>query len=196
MANGMRAWIDHDDAGVVERLDDEQIVTRFFCVVVPVWPERSFYVHGEHATEIRPHATSIAAGLLRTSSWLAAFILALPVVILPARWLWLAPIACTLTAIAAACTFLLGRLSDDERARRRMLRRVVGVGAPPEVLPPPLLEATRAALESRWQEAHVASWFEAIARGDASELLAALADYNGRPDLAREVRDRLAETFN
>ena len=84
------AWIDRDHWGVVERVDDEQIVTCFVRVIVPVWPTRSFYVHGEHATEIRPHTISIAAGLLRTSSWLAAFILALPVVLLPARWLWLA----------------------------------------------------------------------------------------------------------
>jgi hypothetical protein len=187
----------HEDAGVVERVDDEQIVTRFFCVIVPVWPERSFYMHGEHATEIRPHAISIAAGLLRTSSWLAAFMLALPVVLLPARWLWLAPVAIALTAIAVACTFMLGRLSDDERARRRLLRRVIGVGAPPELLPPPLVDATRFALEGRWRDANLAPWFEAVARGDASELLAALADYSGRPDLAREVRDRLTErAFN
>jgi hypothetical protein len=189
----MTGWMQPRWGGHVERLDDEEIVTEFACVIVPVWPKRSVYVQGSQHTEIRPHARSIAAGLLRTSTWLAAWTLAVPAMLAPERWGWLAPIAIALVAIAAAVTFRFGNLDEDERERRRLLRRVVGLGAPPELLAPGLVEATRLALEGHWRERHDESWFEAIAHGRASELLAALADYSGRPDLAREVRDRLAE---
>jgi hypothetical protein len=94
-------------------------------------------------------------------------------------------------AARGAPAHALGLARAEER--RRLLRRVVGVGAPPELLPPPRIEATRLALEGHWRSDHDESWFEAIAHGRASEVLAALAEYSGRPDLAREVRDRLAD---
>lgn len=189
----MTGWIGSDFAGHVEKLDDEEIVTEFSYVVLPLWPKRSIYVHGSESIEIRPHAKSIVAGLLRTTTWMVALILALPVVMLPEKWAWLAPFAIGLGAIAAALTFAFGKLDDDEQERRRMLRRVVGIGAPPELLAEHVVEATRLALEGHWRGDHDESWFEAIAHGRSSELLAALAEYNGRPDLAREVRDRLAD---
>jgi hypothetical protein len=119
--------------------------------------------------------------------------LAVPAMVAPARWAWLAPIAIALGVVAAALTFRFGNLDEDERERRRLLRRVVGLGAPPELLAPRVVEATRLALEGHWRERHDESWFEAIAHGHATEVLAALADYSGRPDLAREVRDRFAD---
>ncbi|HTJ44534.1 MAG TPA: hypothetical protein VL463_20660 [Kofleriaceae bacterium] len=187
------AWLREDFAGHVEKIDDEEIVTEFSFVILPIWPKRSIYVHGSESIEIRPHSRSIVAGLLRTSTWMAALILALPVMFLPEKWAWLAPFAIALAAAAAALTFAFGKLDEDEQERRRMLRRVVGIGAPPEMLAPPLVEATRLALEGHWRDDHDEGWFEAIARGRSSELLAALAEYSGRPDLAREVRDRLAD---
>ena len=37
-------WFETDDYGVVERLEAEAIVTSFYRVVIPVWPDHSAYV--------------------------------------------------------------------------------------------------------------------------------------------------------
>jgi hypothetical protein len=181
--------------GEVDRVDDERIVTDFFCVIVPVWPHRSYYVHqrGDQvfAEHIPLHAPSVALGFARVTTWMAAWMCSLAVALAWARWGWLWPVSTGLCALAAALQFAVGRLGADEQERRRLLRRVVGIGAPPEILPRPLVEATRAALEGRWHDDHHGSWLDAIARGDASELLAAIADYHGREDLAAEVRTRI-----
>jgi hypothetical protein len=183
--------------GEVECLDEDAVITEFYCAILPLWPKRSFYLHahgGERvASEIPLHRTSVALGYLRITTWLAAWMVTLGVVLSWDRHGGLWPLAIALTAAATTLQFAAGRLDADERDRRRLLRRVVGLGAPPELLPRAHVDATRVELERRWHDAHDSSWFESVARGDVSELLAALADYSGRPDLARDVRDRLAE---
>jgi hypothetical protein len=190
-------WLRTRTFGEVEQLDDDAIVTEFACVILPIWPQRSFYVHrhdGERvASEIALHPRSVALGYLRITTWMAAWIFSLAVALAWSQWGWLWPVSTGLSALAAALQFAAGRLSEDERERRRLLRRVIGLGAPPELLPRAHVDATRAALEERWRDEHVESWFEAIALGRATELLAAIADYSGRPDLAAEVRDRISE---
>jgi len=204
MAYGWRTWIDDDWVGAVERLGQDVVVTEFFCVVVPVWPRRSVYVQrsseGEQRIELRLHRTSVAAGYLRTSTWMAALILTLPGLLARDRWAWLLPIGLGLAALASLLTFRFGRLSRAERERRTLLRDVVGVGAPPEMLPPHVAKAIRQALEGRWREDHLEPWTEAIAAGVGDEILYALAEYHGRRDLATVVRDAIdardAATFN
>jgi hypothetical protein len=204
MAHGMRTWIDDDWLGAVERLGEDVVVTEFFCVVVPVWPRRSVYVQrspdGDRRIDLRLHPTSVATGYLRTSTWMAALILGLPGLLARDRWAWLLPVGLGLAALAAVLTFGVGRLSPAERARRTLLRKVVGVGAPPEMLPPKAVAATRLWLEGRWQAAHPEPWLDAIAAGVGDELLVALAEYHGRSDLAAEARAALdardARTFN
>ena len=200
----MIGWIADEWVGAVERLDGDVVVTEFLHVVLPVWPRRSAYWQrtpdGERMIELRLHPTSVAAGYLRTTTWMAALILALPGLLARDRWAWLLPVGLGLAALAALLTFGVGRLSAEERVRRTLLRKVTGVGAPPEMLPPKAVAATRLWLEGRWQAAHPTPWRDAIAAGIGDELLVALAEYHGRRDLAAEARAALdardAATFN
>ena len=47
------------------------------------------------------------------------------------------PIVAALAGIAAVLTFVVGRLPPEERERRELLRRVTGIGAPPELMREP-----------------------------------------------------------
>ena len=89
-------------------------------------------------------------------------------------------------------TWAVGRVSADERARRRLLRRVVGIGAPPELLVGELPGRVRGALEAAWREVSTEAWPSAIVDGVANELLVALAEYHGRYALAAQARANLA----
>lgn len=188
----MLYWIGNDDAGVIDRCDDEAIVTEFWCVVIPVRPLRSFYRSRDDdgeptATPIALHRRSVIAGYLRTPLSLAALIVAAPVLAMPDRWLWLWPVALALSVLAAWFVFGYGRLDRAERERRALLRRVVGVGAPPELLAPGTRVLIRDALAERWAS-DGQSWPDAIMAGTADEALVALADYHARPALAERAR--------
>jgi hypothetical protein len=200
----MTGWFGTDTFGEVERLEDEAVVTEFVQVILPCWPRTSYYLHrtdeGVIATPIPLHRTSVVAGLVRTPAWLAALIVGLPGLVDPARWGYLLPFAAVLAGVAAWVTFRLGRLSGPERERRALLRRVVGFGAPPEMVSPPERLAIRDALDQRWRRGRDdESWADAIVAGVADELLVALAEYHARPALAAQARDNLrvaAERWN
>jgi hypothetical protein len=187
-------WVGLETLGKVEALGDEAIYTDFYCFLLPVWPLRSYYTcDREGATPLRLHARSVAAGYLRATTWLAALLLGVPGLVEPEHWGSLLPVAAILAAVAAWLTWGFGRLGRDERARRELLRRVVGIGAPPELLTPGLRQSILDELEGRWhRERGEASWADAITAGEAFELLAALADYHGRAALAERARANLA----
>lgn len=191
-------WLDSDDFGRIDRSVDEAIVTRFYCIGLPLWPQHSVYLSMRDGTEQRiPIALqrrSVVLGYLRKPLWFAVTVLGAPAIAAPERWIWLAAPALALAVVATWLTFVAGRLSPAERERRALLRRVVGVGAPPELLPAQLRAALRNAIETAWAVQSVAPWRHAIARGDASEILIALADYDADPALVAEARasfDRL-----
>jgi hypothetical protein len=167
-------------------------VTRFYSIGLPLWPQHSVYVSmrdgAEQRIPIALQRRSVVLGYLRKPLWFAVTVLGTPSIAAPDRWGWLAVPALVLIAAAAWLTFVAGRLSPGERERRALLRRVVGVGAPPELLPPQLRAAMRNAIEAAWAVQSVASWRHAIARGDASEILIALADYEADPELVAEAR--------
>ena len=88
------SWLTWDEFGVVERLDSEAIATRFFRVIIPVWPSQSFYVTRtadgeEQRIKIPLQLRSVILGYLRLPTWLAALVLAVPAVMLPRVWGWL-----------------------------------------------------------------------------------------------------------
>src|SRR5262245_9663372 len=144
-------WIGWDEGGVVERIGDEAIETAFFWFVIPIRAGKSFYRYrtSEGATaaiEIQRYRRSVLAGFLRTPLWFATAIVGAPCVFAYEEWGHLVPIALVLAALATAVTLGIGRLDRDERARRELLRRVVGIGVPPELLPEARREETREAL--------------------------------------------------
>lgn len=185
-------WIGYGPAGTVEECDGERIETEFWCAVIPLRPVASYYLardaEGEPCTiPLVLHRRSVIAGYLRTSVAMAALVVSSPVVLAPDRWFGLWPLALALTAMAAWLILGYGRLDTDERARRALLRRVVGVGAPPELLPEASRDTIRAALVARW-EPRATPWLDAIKAGMSDELLVALAEYHGltaHADLAR-----------
>jgi len=189
-------WIGWDDAGTVERIGDEAIQTAFFCVVIPIRAGKSFYRFrtsegSEAAIEIVRHRGSVLAGFLRTPLWLAATIIGAPCVFAYERWGHLVPIAVGLAVLAAAVTLGIGRLDGEERARRELLKRVVGVGVPPELLSEPMREDTRERLADAWFRDHHIDWRDAIATGIAGEELVALAEYYQAPGLVDRARQNM-----
>jgi hypothetical protein len=189
------AWIGWSDAGAIERVGPEAIVTSFWCVVVPVWAGNSFYRFCtrdgvETRFEIARQRKSVVLGYVRTPLWFSAMILAAPVMF-AGRWWSLVPIVAALAGVAAMLTFIVGRLPPEERERRELLRRVAGVGAPPELMPAQILDEIREGLAQAWYRAENRDWRDAIPVGVASEVLVALADYYQMPRLLARARANL-----
>lgn len=134
----MYGWMKWDDAGHVDRLGREGVVTEFFFVVIPLWPSsHSIYELYDPDGELQRiriplDKRSVAFGYLRTPCWFIAMILAAGGV-MNRQWGFLA-LACALAAVAAVFTFAAGKLSTTERERRLLLQRVTGVGIPPELM--------------------------------------------------------------
>ncbi len=191
------SWLTWDEFGVVERLESEQIATRFFRVIIPVWPSQSFYVTrtadgGEQRIKIALQLRSVILGYLRLPTWLAAVILAVPAIALPQIWGWLIVPALLLVILAALLTFVAGKLDEEEQWRRSLLRRVVGFGAPPEMLAEELRDEVCTSLERVWHaRSPYLTWVDAIEQGISSELLVALAEYEQDPSLVRLARANL-----
>jgi hypothetical protein len=187
--------------GCVDRLGNERVETEFWQLLLPLWPRASYYAVGEgadaHLLPLALHAPSIALGLARPWLWMAAVIVGSATLFDP-DWRNLWPLASGLVALAAVVTWGLGRLSTDEAARRAILQRTVGHGAPPELLPAAAVEQVRAALDAAWTRAHALPWRAAIAQGVASDWLVALAEYHRdarRAEAARANLDR-TDLFN
>jgi len=192
MANA-GGWIRWDDAGYVDRLEDEVIATVFFHVVIPVWPHaRSRYYTREGDGvddtyfEIPRDRRSVVLGFARTPVWLTAAIFVAGAVG-TARWELLA-VGGMLAAIASVLTFKVGRLSAEEHERRALLRRTAGIGAPPELLPPVMRAAYFERLADAWLADHDQPWQQSIKKGIASESLIALAEYGLDRELAARAR--------
>ena len=191
------SWLTWDEFGVVERLDSEAVATRFFRVIIPVWPSQSVYVTRtadgeEQRIKIQLQLRSVILGYLRLPTWLAAIVLGVPAIMLPHVWGWLILPAALLTIAAALLTFVAGGLDEEEQWRRSLLRRVVGFGAPPEMLGQELRDEVCTNLERMWHaRSPYMTWVDAIEQGISSELLVALAEYEQDPSLVRLARANL-----
>jgi hypothetical protein len=188
------AWLPTEDYGVVDRLESESIVTSFYRVILPVWPEYSAYViqqadGSQRRIPIPLQVRSVVLGYLRAPLWFAGLVLLLPALFMPEVWLWLLGPALVLLALATVMTFFVGKLDENEVLRRQLLRRVVGFGAPPELLSSALRLEIRGDLELMWNtRCPHTRWADAIANGDPSELLVALAEYEQDADLLEMAR--------
>ncbi len=191
------SWLTWDEFGVVERLETEQISTRFFRVIIPVWPSQSFYVTRtadgeEQRIKIALQLRSVILGYLRLPTWLGAVILAVPAIMLPHVWGWLIAPALMLAVLATLLTFVAGKLDEEEQWRRSLLRRVVGFGAPPEMLADEMRDEVCTNLERMWHaRSPYLTWVDAIEQGISSELLVALAEYEQDASLVRLARANL-----
>ena len=173
-----------DDYGVVDRLETESIVTSFYRVILPVWPDHSAYVittrdGSERRIAIPLQKKSVLLGYLRAPVWFLAIVCLAPVVFATEAWTTLLVPGIALAVLATWFTFFAGRLPETERLRRQQLRRVVGFGAPPELLPDALCAEVRTHLHVMWDTRSPGTdWREAIDHGETSELLVAMAEYH------------------
>ena len=197
MSGLMEAWLECEDYGAVDRLESEAIVTEFFTIVLPIWPSRSVYVYKtnegeERRVQIPLDRRSVALGYARFLTWMAAIMFAAPALVDYARFYYFLPIALALVATALVLTFVLGRLDPAEADRRALLRRVAGIGAPPELLTLPFSIDMCEQLADTWYTQNRLGWREAIERGMGHELLVALAEYHCEPLLVIAARKNLA----
>lgn len=183
--------------GTVESLGTESIQTKFFIVGVPLVPLSSHYVvketyRGINGFDIPLNGKSVGLAYLRTISWLVALLCGLFYYLDDSRryggsdtshllgWTIGAAI------VAVASTFFLGKLSKAEKLRRTMLRLLTGTGAPPELLPAHVHDSIKEKLVEEWRkDKGDQPWDREIENGKGDALLFALAEYHGRPDLAR-----------
>jgi hypothetical protein len=194
---GFRAigWV---DAGLVEQMGSEAIVTEFFEVIVPVRAGKSFYRFRTRAGEFRRfeiprHRRSVVLGFVRTPLWLATVVLLTPAFVDLARWWPFVLLGLAFGAVAAFATFRAGQLDGAERERRELLARVVGLGAPPELIPEDMLEEMRDDLADAWFHETQIEWRQAIHDRVASETLVALAEYHRSPQLLIRARTNLID---
>ena len=193
----MTTWLDCEDYGAIDRLDSESIVTEFFTIVFPIWPSRTVYLYKstegeERRVQIPLDRRSVALGYARFTTWMATLMLAAPALADFARWGYLLPFALGLVGLATVFTFVLGRLDPSEADRRALLRRVAGIGAPPDLLPLPFRIDMCEQLADTWYTEFRLGWREAIERGMGHELLVALAEYHCEPQLVLAARKNLA----
>lgn len=172
-----------DDFGVVDELESEAIVTSFYKAGLPLWPESSAYVirekdGSERRIQIPLQTRSVVLGYLRAPLWLLGTVLVMLALAVPDRFIALLAPGCLIAGTASLLTFVAGRLPEKELQRRSLLRRVVGFGAPPELLTDDLREEICANLIVMWSTRSLRRWFDAIERGEAHEILVALAEYH------------------
>lgn len=180
--------------GTVESLGNESIQTKFFVVGVPIVPISSHYVleessRGVNGFDIPLHGKSVGLAYLRMAAWLTALMCGL------FYWIEHRPYephgdllgwAIGAGVVAIVSTFVMGRLSKAERVRRSMLQLLTGCGAPPLLLPVHVRDSISEKLVEEWRkEKGDLPWDREIENGKGSPLLFALAEYHGRPDLAR-----------
>jgi len=193
-------WLAVDDFGMIDRVVGESIVTCFYCAGLPLWPRHSVYLSKQDGTERRIpiplQRRSVVLGYLRRPLWFAAVVLGSPAIAAPDRWAWLIAPALALAVTAAMLTFVAGRLTRDERERRALLRQIVGIGAPPTLLPPQLRASLRHDAETAWAAHSGVPWQQAIEHGEASELLIVLAEYEAEPDLIERARASFDQLTN
>jgi hypothetical protein len=183
--------------GKVDDLGDESIQTKFFILGVPLVPLSSYYVVGEQVGgvkgfEIPLVGKSVAFGYVRIGAWLGALLFGLFAYLdrHSDASTWIGCAICLAAGIVS--TFVLGKLSKEEKLRRSMLKVLTGIGAPPSLLPADLRETTAYSLVERWKEEHGdQAWDSAIAAGKGDLLLFVLAEYHLRPDLASHALARM-----
>ena len=179
--------------GTVDSLAGESIQTKFVVVGLPLFPVSSHYVvqetgRGIRGFEIPLHGKSIGLAYLRTATWIVAAMCALFYFIDTREFGSLLPWAIGAGVLAIVSTFVLGRLSAAERFRRATLKVLAGCGAPPAMLPADVRESIRSELLASWAKDNDGrAWDRDIESGKGDALLFAVAEYHGRPDLAKQA---------
>jgi hypothetical protein len=180
--------------GTVDSLGTESIQTKFFVLGVPLFPISSHYVvketfRGINGFDIPLSGKSVGLAYLRTASWLVALLCGVFYYIQDSYERMNSDLlgwTIGAGAVAIVSTFVLGKLSKTEKLRRSVLKLVAGFGAPPELMPAHVRDEVKDKLLAFWRANNEdRPWDREIENGKGDPLLFALAEYHGRPDLAR-----------
>lgn len=182
--------------GKVEGVDEESIQTKFFILGIPLVPLTSFYSLGDthngvRGFEIDMHGTSVLAGYLRLNSFIAALLFGIFAWVQRDSYggsggLW---VGFLLSVGLLIASMFIGRISEDEKERRRMRRSLIGIGAPPHILPPSTRQDLLESLEQAWAKRSSVPWREAMREASfdsgTRELLELMSEYASLPSPQR-----------
>lgn len=139
--------------GKVETVGNQSIQTKFFIFGGPLFPLESYFCietegGGIKAIQIKAHLKSVLFGYLRTWGLGVGGIFAIMGLAQHKLELLIPAIPAILLG---AISFKLGELNPEEKARRQVLMAVLGLAAPPHLLPPEMVETLRGRLDTFWQ---------------------------------------------
>ncbi len=183
--------------GKVDSINQESIQTKFFMLGLPLIPLESFYClrmtpKGIQGFPIKLNLKSVLMAYLRWWGGIASFMLLLFGFV--SEDYYLLPLGFLVGAIAVS-TIWLGRLSKKEKNRRQVLVNIVGMGIPPNLLPPDTVSKINANLENAWGKSTYSSYQENWRNISSIKsvpinmlpLLFCLAMYNKKDQTAEEV---------
>ena len=141
--------------GEVDAVGPHSIKTKFFVLGVPLIPLGStFFTGPSSGVPIPIHGKSVVAGYLRLGLGLATLISGVFAFMTPSyrRGVgdFVTPALWFMGFIASF--MILGRLSNAEKERRRILRARTGLAANPAILPPELRHQLETELRTRLEE--------------------------------------------
>lgn len=181
--------------GKVDAVNKESVQTKFFLLVLPLFPIESFYSlgitpQGNLGFRIPLHLKSIVLGYIRW--WASMVSLTLIIGSLAAEQYELLVYG-IIGMMLFLSTFWFGRLSKKEVSRRQILVNIVGIGADPNILPKGMKKETLTELEEAWQQANVGTlrenWRTVSSLNSLEKnlypLLYCLAMYAGEKQLAK-----------
>jgi len=191
----MNAPFPREPMGLIRAVAGQAVATEFLVTPLPLWPVRGVFLTGRlpgvpPALPLRRlFLASLVLGVLRWWTGSLGVLWSLAVVL--ADWPGLPGAGALLGA--SLLGGLLGRSSEEERARREILGLAAGVNALPAWLAAPAARRVFAVLRSDWamtqpgpdQDGERVDWHEAAARSaEVDELLLpllfALAAYEAR----------------
>lgn len=182
-------------AGKVDAVGPESIQTKFLVVGGPIVPLKSFYVlqetgRGVNGFPIPLHAKSVLFGYLRNWLFIPAFVFLVLGFAIRDELAWMIVPGFVLTAAWLVCWLALGKPSASDRKKRETLGRLVGLRAPPSMVPMDVAQKIVAALRARLTEAGLTAEVGALAgtaHGPMLSVAWAYAWYSGRNDVADEL---------
>jgi len=189
--------------GEIDEVEGESLATRFLYVGPLMFPLDGIYrtPRGDYEVPLVPR--SVVLAYARTYTALVALLAAVGAGISlfhPQGQAWIA-LACAPAVLVAGIlwwmtAFRLGRASEDDAERRRLLHAVTGTSAYPHMLPERVARNVLRGLERSWRKRHRAwraraCWRETLAAGTSAANLryvAALALYADHVDPSPETR--------
>ena len=148
--------------GEVDKINQESIQTKFFLLGLPLFPLESYYClrmtqQGVQGFPIKLNFKSVIMAYLRWWFGIASIVGIILAFASSDYFIILPSIAGLAIAISTIWT---GRLSKREKYRRQVLINVIGMGAPPNLLPESTVLEVSTKLENAWKQSAFGAYQE------------------------------------